>query len=107
MAERYRHAINEEIGQELVSAIKFTVSKKVADQHRIVTTQIESDDFYAVDKVPSVALTPDELARVENSVESIIDPELRETVLRATIKDLEWKKGIAAHKSREEPRERF
>ncbi len=107
MSERYRQAINEEIGQELVSAVRFSVSRKVADQHRIVTTQIESDDFYAEDKVPSVALTADELARVERSVESIEDPELREAVLRATVKDLEWKKGIAAHNSREEPRERF
>jgi len=28
-----------------------------------------------------------------------------EAVLRATVKDLEWKKGIAARNSRERPRE--
>jgi hypothetical protein len=107
MSERYRQAINEEIGEELISTVRFSVSKKVAEQHRIIRVQTESDDFYSADKVPSVSLTRDELARVQHSVESIDDPELRETVLRATVKDLEWKKGIAAHNSREEPRERF
>jgi hypothetical protein len=107
MSERYRGAINEEIGQELVRAIRFTVSKKVSEQHRIVGEEKESDDFYGQDKVPSIALTPTELQQVTASVAEISDLELREAVLRATVKDLEWKKGIATHNSREEPRERF
>jgi hypothetical protein len=105
MSERYRGAINEEIGQELVREIRFSVSRKVAEQHRIVAEEDKQADFYREDDVPSVALTPAELAQVVSSVESIPDPELREVVLRATVKDLEWKRGIAAHNSREEPRE--
>jgi len=106
MSERYRGAINEEIGENLVSAIRFSVSKKVAEQHRIVGEQRETDAFYGEDDVPSVALTPAELDRVLASVAAIPDAELRETVLRATVKDLEWKKGIATHNSHKEPRER-
>jgi hypothetical protein len=105
MSERYRGAINEEIGQELVREIRFSVSRKVAEQHRIMAEEEEQTDFYRVDDVPSVALTPTELAQVVASVEAIPDPGLREVVLRATVKDLEWKKGIATHNSREEPRE--
>jgi len=105
MAERYRTAINEEIGQELVGAIRFTVSRRVSEAHRIVQEQKETDDFYKEDDVPSIPLTPTELAQVTESVASIKDPELREAVLAATVKDLEWKKGIAARNSREEPRE--
>ena len=107
MSERYRGAINEEIGQELVRAIRFTVSRKVVEQHRIVTEAREADDFYSEDNVPSVALTPAELVQVVSSVAAIPDLELREAVLRATVKDLEWKRGIAARNSREEPRERL
>jgi hypothetical protein len=97
MSERYREALNEEIGQELVRTIRFTVSKKVVEQHH--------DDFYQEDNVPSVPLTPAELSRVVRSVAAIPDSELREAVLRATIKDLEWKRGIAARNARQRPRE--
>jgi hypothetical protein len=107
MSERYRGAINEEIGQELVREIRFTVSRKVAEQHRIVSLEKERTDFYQEDNVPSIPLEPAELAQVEASVEVIPDPELREAVLRATIKDLEWKRGIAARNSREKPPERL
>ncbi len=105
MSERYRTALNEEIGQELVRKIRFSVSRKVVEQHRIVAVEKETDDFYKVDDVPSVPLSSTELAQVEASVEAIPDLELREAVLRATVKDLEWKRGIAARNSREEPRE--
>jgi len=107
MSERYRGAINEEIGQELVRDIRFTVSRKVIEQHRILRDESDTDEFYKEDDVPSVALTPPELAQVTASVSTISDPELREAVLRATVKDLEWKKGIATHNSREAPPERL
>ena len=107
MSERYRDALNEEIGQELVRSMRFTVSRKVAEQHRIAAESMETDAFYDADDVPSVPLTPTELAQVVDSVAAIEDQELRETVLRATVKDMEWKKGIAARNSRETPRERL
>jgi hypothetical protein len=107
MSERYRTALNEEIGQELVREIRFSVSRKVVEQHRIVALEKEADDFYKEDDVPSVQLTETELAQLGASVADIQDPELREAVLRATVKDLEWKRGIAARNSREEPRERL
>jgi len=105
MSELYRTAINKEIGQDLVNEIRFTVSKRVADQHQIARKSSEDDGFYDEDKVESVALTPAELAQVEASTSAIQDEELRQTVLRATVKDLEWKKGIANHKTREGPRQ--
>ena len=106
MSEQYRTAINTEIGQELVSAVRFTVSRKVVAEHRIVQTAQETEEFYREDDVPSVELSSTEYDQVVDSVAPIEDEELREAVLRATVKDLEWKKGIEAHKSREEPRER-
>jgi hypothetical protein len=106
MGERYRTAINEKLGKETVSSIRFTVSKKVVEEHRIVVAEQEHDDFYKEDDVPSVPLTEAELSQIEASVAAIPDDELREAVLRATVRDLEWKRGIAARNSREEPRER-
>jgi len=105
MSERYRTALNEEIGEELVKDIRFTVSRRVAEEHRIVAAEKDTEDFYRVDDVPSVPLTPTERAQVEDSVAAIEDPELREAVFSATVKDLEWKKGIAARNARETPRE--
>jgi hypothetical protein len=107
MAERYRTAINERLGKELVRGIRFTVSRKVVEQHRIVAAEQDHDDFYKEDDVPSVPLTAAELSQLVASVETIPDEELREAVLRATVRDLEWKRGIAARNSREEPRERL
>jgi hypothetical protein len=107
MSERYRGAINEEIGEDLVREIRFTVSRKVVEEHRIVAREKEQSDFYQEDNVPSVSLTPEELSQVEASVGSIPDTQLREAVLRATVKDLEWKRGIAARNARQEPRERL
>jgi hypothetical protein len=52
-----------------------------------------------------VPLSENELAQVTASTASIPDAELREAVLRATVTDLEWKKGIALRNSRQKPRE--
>ncbi len=67
--------------------------------------ELETEEFYKEDDVEPVPLTDRERAQVEASVGAIPDEELREAVLRATVKDLEWKKGIAERNSRETPRE--
>jgi hypothetical protein len=103
MAERYRVSVNTELGEELVSSLRFVVSRKVADAHKLHRAEAELEDFYREDDVPSVPLTPTERAQVESSVAEIPDAELREAVLRATVKDLEWKKGLAIKNEAQEP----
>ncbi len=105
MSEHYRVALNEELGEEMVSAVRFAVSRKVAAEQRIVQEADETDAFYHQDHVQPVPLTETELAQVVASVEGIEDISLREAVLRASVKDLEWKKGISARNSRQKPRE--
>lgn len=107
MGEQYRSAVNGEIGQELISAVKFTVSRKVADEHKLRRVEADTVDFYRADETEAVALTPSELAQVEASVGEIPDEELREAVLKATVKDLEWKKGISAANGRQRPPQSF
>lgn len=105
LSENYRNAMNEDMGQELVKEVRFSVSRKVSQQREDVRREEEAGASYREDDVPSVSLTDGERAQVESSVSAIKDSELREAVLRATIADLEWKKGVAALKSREAARE--
>lgn len=105
LSERYRIEMNSGLGKELVSKVSFTVSKKVAEGHRFEAHERETEEFYKEDDVDPVPLTQLERAQVEASVGAIGDEGLREAVLRATVKDLEWKKGIAARNAREEPRD--
>lgn len=104
LADLYRQEINKHLGKEVVESIRFSVSRKAAEP-RERRDSAESDEPDAVDKVESVPLTEAERSQVEASAAAIKDEELRETVLRATIADLEWKKGLAAAKCRQERRE--
>jgi hypothetical protein len=107
LSERYRTDMNAGLGKELISKVSFTVSRKVSDQRRIAAVEQETEEFYKEDDVEPIALTATERAQVEASVLSVPGEELREAVLRATVKDLEWKKGIAARNAREKPRQGF
>lgn len=100
MSQQYMAAIRERVGKVPVRRIVFTVSRRVAEEYRIQVAEQETADFYVEDKVEPIPLSEVERAQVEASAELIPDAELREAVLRATIADLEWKKGIAARKER-------
>jgi hypothetical protein len=104
LSERYRVEMNSGLGKELISKVSFTVSRKVVEGHRFEAHERETEEFYKEDDVDPVPLTDIERAQVESSVLAIHDAELREAVLRATVKDLEWKKGIAARNYREKAR---
>jgi hypothetical protein len=105
LSERYRAEMNLGLGKELISRVQFTVSRKVGEERQREALEQETEEFYKEDDVESVPLTSTERAQVEASVLAISDDELREAVLRATVKDLEWKKGIASRRSREQPPE--
>ena len=105
MAETYRNLINSELGKETVREIRFTVSRKVIEGIRLSDAETALGEFYREDDVPSVALTDTERAQVEASASVIPDEALREAAVSATVKDLEWKKGIATRNSREKARE--
>jgi len=105
MSETYRKRINTELGKNAVNNIRFTVSKKVAEEFRLRRTELEDEEFYLQDVVDSVPLTKIERAQVEASTECIPDEKLREAAVRATVADLEWKKGIAARNARETARD--
>jgi hypothetical protein len=105
LSEIYRTALNSGLGKNAISKVAFTVSRKVMDEMKLVSAAADLDDFYREDNVESVPLSETERAQVEASAASIPDEKLREAVLRATVSDLEWKKGIAARNSREAARD--
>jgi hypothetical protein len=107
MSEQYRKALNEALGQKLVSGMRFVVSRKVADHHRLRRNEEETEEFYQEDSVESVPLSDEELAQVRASIAEIPDRELREAVLRATVKDLEWKKALSTQTRLPAAREGF
>jgi hypothetical protein len=100
MAEQYRTSINEKLGEDLVSTVRFTVSRKVQEAHRLSGQEADTEEFYKEDDVEPVPLEQTELAQIEASVANIPDAELREAVLRATVRDIEWKKGVARQNGR-------
>jgi hypothetical protein len=103
MSEKYRLSINEAVGEDLVSTVSFTVSKRVARAHQLAHQEAEAETFYGADEVESVQLDAVERAQVESSAQVIPDPELREAAIRATVKHLEWKKGIRGRNSSDTP----
>jgi len=105
MSETYRTRINSELGKGIIKKIVFTVSRKVIEEHRLRRTEMEDEDFYFRDVVESIPLSGVEREQVEASAQCIPDPELREAAVKATVADLEWKKGVAARNSRETARE--
>jgi hypothetical protein len=107
LSERYRTEMNSGLGKDLISRVSFTVSRKVSEERRLREVEQETEDFYNEDDVEPVALTATERAQVEASVSVIEDDGLRDAVLRATVKDLEWKKGIALRNTHDVAREGF
>lgn len=105
MSETYRTRMNSEFGKKVIGKMKFTVSRKVAQEHLLRRTELEDEDFYYKDVVASLPLTEIERSQVIASADCIPDPKLREAAVRATIADMEWKKGLAARNSREKARE--
>lgn len=103
LSGHYVKALNEELGKGVVRSIRFTVSPALQREQQEQREVSEHDAFYTEDVVDPVPLAPDELAQVEASVAAIEDDGLRQAVLRATVADLEWKKGLAARKKSQEP----
>lgn len=90
---RYLEEIRKEMGSTPVRSMRFIVSRKVDQRRDIAAREDEDAEFYEPQRTERVALSETELAQVLDSARVIDDEELREAVVRATVADLEWKKG--------------
>lgn len=107
MSESYRQALNTEMGEELVRSVRFTVSRKVAQERALLVAEQAHEDFYRADHVEPVPLDELETEQARTAASSIEDPELREALMRAMVKDREWKKGLSDRNAAQGARERF
>jgi hypothetical protein len=99
LSEHYRRAVNEHLGEEAVSAIRFTVSRQAGERREEDERQAAVDDSYRVDKVEPVPADETERAQVRQMAAAIKDDEVRAAVTAAALADLEWKKGLRARGS--------
>lgn len=98
LAEQYRTAINTTVGKELVRSLRFTVSKKVSEQH--AWDAITSPPERAGEpRVEPVELDAAETAAIERMASAIHDEALRQAAIRAATADKQWRKGLKAAKS--------
>lgn len=94
-SEQYRVAMNEELGEDLVRGIRFSVSKGISPGSARPQVLPEEEKEEQVAPPKGVELSATERAQVEASVAVIPDEELREVVLRATVRNLEQGKAQA------------
>lgn len=105
LSEKYREAVEQDLGEGIARGVRFCVSNRVSRARGRAREEAEIEAYYEADPTPAIALSEGERAQVEASAASIPDEALREAAIRATVADLEWKKGIAAAKRRQGPRE--
>ena len=100
LSGEYIKRLNEGLGQDRVTSIRFTVSRSVGEKRRLEAVERQGREEAERDRVESIPLSETERAQVEASASTIEDAELREAVIRATVADLEWKKGVSGAQNR-------
>ncbi|MHB1340670.1 MAG: DciA family protein [Coriobacteriia bacterium] len=99
MTDRFRKALNDQIGQNLVRSIRFTVSRRVSLEQKEAAAREETEEFYEADATPPSPLSQSELDQATYMAAAVPDEKLRRAALRVMIKDLEWKKGGRSRKT--------
>jgi Dna[CI] antecedent, DciA len=102
LSEDYRSRINRAAGQELVGSMRFTVSKKVAEERVWTEAADHGDAERRPERVTPVAASEQERSQIEAMAASIHDAALREVAVRAAVRALEWRKGMEASKTPQE-----
>lgn len=91
--------INAHIGEESVTSLRFTVSRKVATEGVWNAAIEEAEAAYKPDDVQPRPLSKVEQDQAAHVAAVINDPDLREIALRVMMKDLALKKGARKHGS--------
>lgn len=96
LAEELRSRLNSVLGEEEVTAIRFTVSRRVSDSHGEALAERAAQRRYGGQRVQPVALTQAEHDVIEAETAGIENAELRETAIQARVRDQEVKKARRA-----------
>lgn len=106
LSEHYRAAVNERIGKETVRAVRFAVSKMVAEERWWEAAESRAAEERHAERVQPVTATETERDQIRMMASSIHDEKVREAVIAAAIRDLEWRKGIDARNAAQGAAER-
>jgi len=93
MAGQLVERLQQEVSNTPVKTMRFTVAKVVSARRVERSAQEDAEGRYSGPKVEPVALSREELAAIERSVAGIENESLRDAALKATVRDLERKKG--------------
>jgi len=93
MAAQLVERLQQELSNTPVKTMRFTVTKFVSQRRVERAAEEDSQGRYSGQKVEPVALSAEELAAVERSVAGIENESLKDAALKATVRDLERKKG--------------
>lgn len=101
LAEHYRTAVNDRIGKETVTSMRFTVSRKVSEERVRDVEDVSLSAVTAAERVTPGRATETEIEQVRQMAAAVENKELREAVTAAAIAHLEWSKGIEARNAAE------
>jgi hypothetical protein len=101
LAEHYRTAVNERSGKEMVGSIRFTVSRKVSEELKRDAEDAALSAAATPERTTPVAATEAEIEHVRQMAAAVENEGLREAVIAAAIRHLEWRKGTEALKAAE------
>jgi hypothetical protein len=106
LAEEYRSAVNERVGKEMVSSMRFTVSRNVADQRQWDMAGDLAKAERAKDRTQPVPASETEIAQIQAMAATVKSEKVREAAVAAAIRSLEWRKGLSARKAAQKAAER-
>jgi hypothetical protein len=106
LSEHYRAAVNERLGKETVRAVRFTVSKMVAEERWWEAATARPSEGRDAEMVEPVPVSDTELAQIRMMAAGVHDERVRQAVVAAATRHLEWRKGIQARKSAQRAAER-
>ncbi|MDO8915495.1 MAG: DUF721 domain-containing protein [Coriobacteriia bacterium] len=99
LSEQYRSGINTALGKELVSTMRFAVSKKVSEERAWEDARAREEAETRHELVTPVPASSQERSQIEAMAAQIHDGALREAAVRAAVRGLEWRKGMEARKT--------
>ena len=103
MSDELKTRLNTHLGEKSVSSLRFTVSRKVADEVGWEELSRETEGYYAHEVVTPAPLDDIELGQAAQVAHVVKNDALREAALRVMIKDLEQKKGARSIGGRTRP----
>jgi hypothetical protein len=106
LSEHYRGAVNERLGKEVVSSIRFAVSKRVSRDRSFEEEDSATAEALSREQAPPVPLTRTEREQLSLMAAAVKNERLRETVIAAATAHLQWRKGIEARNAAEKATQR-